>query len=231
MAFNFSPKVVTDGLVLYLDAANSKSIVSGSTTWNDLSRGNNNGTLVNSPAFNSSNGGSIVFDGVDDYVNCGTINDLGSINRTINIWFKVITLSLGGAKRIISLVTDDTGATDTPAFTAAYATSLSTLAFGFGGTPYNGYIQNVPFVLNTWINLCCSINSNTLNAYINGAFIGSATNTGSVGVNQIIYLGRYNNFFGQYGNVNISQTSIYNRALTAQEVLQNYNATKTRFGL
>ena len=68
MAFNFSPKVVTDGLVLYLDAANPKSIVSGSTIWTDLSRGGNNGTLIGGPTFNSGNGGSIVFDGSNDYV-------------------------------------------------------------------------------------------------------------------------------------------------------------------
>ena len=68
MAFNYSPKIVTDGLVLYLDAANSKSYVSGSTTWNDISRSGINGTLVNGPTFTGSNGGSIVFDGVNDYV-------------------------------------------------------------------------------------------------------------------------------------------------------------------
>ena len=68
MAFNYSPKIVTDGLVLYLDAANPNSYVSGSTSWRDISRGGNNGTLVNGPTFNSANGGSIVFDGVDDNI-------------------------------------------------------------------------------------------------------------------------------------------------------------------
>jgi hypothetical protein len=66
MSFNYSPKIVTDGLVLYLDAANTKSYVSGSTVWNDLSRSGYNGTLTNGPTFNISNGGSISFDGVDD---------------------------------------------------------------------------------------------------------------------------------------------------------------------
>ena len=82
MAFNFSPKIVTDGLVLCLDAANSKSIVSGSTTWNDLSRGGNNGNLVNGPTFNSGNGGSILFDGVDDYVS-NTFKALSIVKLTI----------------------------------------------------------------------------------------------------------------------------------------------------
>jgi hypothetical protein len=86
MAFNYSPKTVTDGLVLYMDAANSKSYVSGSTTWNDISRSGNNGTLVNGPTFNSSNGGSIVFDGTDDYVSFGVINLISGTNTTIEVW-------------------------------------------------------------------------------------------------------------------------------------------------
>jgi len=69
MSFNYSPKIVTDGLVLYLDAANIKSYVSGSTIWRDISRsGASNGIIVNGPIFNSLNGGSISFDGVDDYI-------------------------------------------------------------------------------------------------------------------------------------------------------------------
>jgi hypothetical protein len=64
MAFNYSPKIIQDGLVLYLDAANTKSYPTTGTTWTDLSRSGNNGTLINGPTFNSGNGGSIVFDGV-----------------------------------------------------------------------------------------------------------------------------------------------------------------------
>jgi hypothetical protein len=90
MAFNYSPKIITDGLVLYLDAANPKSYVSGSTTWGDLSRGGNNGTLVNGPTFSSANGGSIVFDGVNDYINCGTNSSLRPSQQiTINSWIKL----------------------------------------------------------------------------------------------------------------------------------------------
>ena len=73
MAFNYSPNIITDGLVLYLDAANTKSYPGSGTTWRDLSKSQLNGTLTNGPTFNSSNGGSIVFDGVDDYVNLGNV--------------------------------------------------------------------------------------------------------------------------------------------------------------
>jgi hypothetical protein len=66
MAFSYSPKIVTDGLVLYLDAGNPYSYVSGSTNWNDLSRSMLSGSLVNGPTYNTGSLGSIVFDGVDD---------------------------------------------------------------------------------------------------------------------------------------------------------------------
>jgi hypothetical protein len=88
MAGTIAPNIVTDGLVLYLDAANTKSYVSGSTTWNDMSGFSNNGTLVNGPTFNSANGGSIVFDGVNDYVDCNsTIVNLNS-SFTFASWVK-----------------------------------------------------------------------------------------------------------------------------------------------
>jgi hypothetical protein len=222
--------IVTNGLVLNLDAAKKDSYPGSGTTWRDISGNRNNGTLTNGPTFNSDNGGSIVFDGSNDYGDLGTFTGLGATNRTISIWFKIISLSLSGNRRVISLVTDDT-VTDTPAFTIGYSTTLSSLSIGFGGNPYNGYILNIPFTLNTWINLCGSINSNNMNVYVNGAFIGNVTNTGAVGANPIMYLGRYNNHYGQNGNVNISQVQIYNRALSATEIAQNYNALKGRYGL
>ena len=68
MAFNFSPKIVTNGLVLALDAANTKSYPGSGTVWSDLTPNGNNGALTNGPTFNSANGGSIVFDGTNDYL-------------------------------------------------------------------------------------------------------------------------------------------------------------------
>jgi hypothetical protein len=68
MAFYYSPKIVTDGLVLYLDAGNQLSYPGSGTTWTDLSRSQTNGTLVNGPTFNTGSLGSIVFDGVDDFL-------------------------------------------------------------------------------------------------------------------------------------------------------------------
>ena len=88
MGFYRGPNIVTDGLVLVLDAANPTSYISGSTTWRDLSGNNNSGSLVNGPTFNSVNGGSIVFDGSNDYVEISPVN--ASSQFTLNLWIKCI---------------------------------------------------------------------------------------------------------------------------------------------
>jgi hypothetical protein len=73
MAISRGPKIVTNGLVLALDAADRNSYVSGSTTWNDLSGYNYNGTLTNSPTFSNTNGGIISFNGTSQYIDCGNV--------------------------------------------------------------------------------------------------------------------------------------------------------------
>ena len=72
------PNIITDGLILALDAANPTSYISGSTAWNDLSGNGYNGTLVNGPTFSTDAGGAIIFDGTDDYV---SLNQVGSSSQ------------------------------------------------------------------------------------------------------------------------------------------------------
>jgi hypothetical protein len=223
MAFNYSPKIVTDGLVLYLDAANQYSYVSGSTSWNDISRGGNNGTLVNGPTYNSANGGSIVFDGVDDYINCGNSLNLQITTGTLSAWVKA-TSSVNGIYRAIIckqlawglfvldniLVTYDWGNVASRPTTITVGNSI-------------------------WCNVCMSFTettgtpSNNATIYVNGLPVLTTT-IKNVNQNINCFIG-YGNSSNQYVIGNIASTQIYNRALSATEVLQNYNATKTRFGL
>lgn len=86
-------KIVTDGLVLALDAADTNSYTSGSTTWRDMSGNGNNSTLTNGPTFDSGNGGSIVFDRVDDYANFYAPNL--TTTTTVEMWTKIDTLYSG----------------------------------------------------------------------------------------------------------------------------------------
>ena len=92
MSGNVAPKISTNGLILYLDAGNTKSYPGTGTTWVDISQSGNNGTLINSPTFNSSNGGGIVFDGVDDYV---TQSNITSNSLTFDFWFRVTDKTSG----------------------------------------------------------------------------------------------------------------------------------------
>ena len=223
MSFHYSPKVVTNGLVLYLDAANPTSYVSGSTNWNDLSRSALSGSLINGPTFSSANNGSIVFDGVNDYVDCGTDSslDFGVGSATISAWFKT---------------TNTVGALCTKRASTGfqlYVFSGRLYADG-AGTPTGGYsTSNVN--TNTWKHgvVVYDRSGGLIRLYVNGV----ADGTTALGGTTLTDVGRCNigranlGAPGDYFNGSISTVQIYNRALSAQEVLQNYNATKTRFGL
>ena len=90
------PSIATNGLVLYLDAANRQSYVSGSTSWNDISNNGNTGTLTNGPTFNSGSGGSIIFDGTNDYITLPNGLLSGTGDFTVNQWIKTDVTETGG---------------------------------------------------------------------------------------------------------------------------------------
>ena len=224
------PNIITNGLVLSLDAANIKSYPGSGTVWRDLSGNGNNGTLTNGPTFSSNNGGGITFNGSNQYVTLGTYSNMGVTNRTYNSWFLVNTV--GAANRILTFPADDTSA-DTPTYTLAANTAG--ISAGLGGPPYDGYLPNYnnvsSFANKQWINYTSTIVGKTVSSYINGTFISSSTSTGTVSTNPIGYIGRYNGFYGQHFSGTVASVSIYYRVLSADEILQNYNATKGRFGL
>ena len=237
MAFNYSPKIVTDGLVLYLDAANPRSYASSSTSWLDLSRGENNGGLVNGPTFNSANGGSIVFDGVDDYVLTSVVS-LNSFGFTMNMWFKFQTSSG------IRFLLDFQGATPNNRVAIYMDTSNKLILDDRDGPIVPGgdisAIQsNSTISPNVWINLTATINrnlgaGNEDNFFINGTPIASSylysDNLNTAYVSNPFYIGNVSGSGFPYKG-DIASTQIYNRALSAQEILQNYNALKGRYGL
>ena len=215
--------IVTDGLVLCLDAANSRSYVSGSTTWNDLSRSGNNGTLTNGPAFNSGNGGSIVFDGTNDYVNIGAKEDFNfdTGNFTVGCWFKS-----SQDKQYAGLVGKSFD---------AYGWSLQ-LSSGKIRQTYSPLQISSPLSYNdnNWhyaIMVCQSLSQN-MYMYVDGILISSTSMPSSTTppTGAPLWIGGWGSITYVL-NCNIAQTLIYNKALTAQEILQNYNATKRRFGL
>jgi hypothetical protein len=220
------PNIVTDGLVLSLDAANIKSYTSGSTTWFDRSGNVNNGTLVNGPTFNGANGGSLIFDGVDDYIDCPTSPSLDlASDLTINIW-TYATKSMTG----VGLVTKGPLINDYDYM--LYITANSTLIAFFKKNSL-GIAESMSFgssILNRWVNICFTKQGTTMRNYENSTQKNLSTfSTSDIRItSNSLKIG--NGWSTAYGG-NIPLVSIYNRALTAQEVEQNYNATKSRFNL
>jgi hypothetical protein len=240
MAFSYSPKIVTEGLVLYLDAANPYSYPGSGTTWTDLSRSQTNGTLVNGPTFNSANGGSIVFDGVDDYCSLGSSIIPQTSNWTYSSFFNLNTLATGSVLY---------GQYIAAAFNGRFLIRLSdsiqnssqfSLFLGSGASYNSTFLYtNTTASINTTYNLTITRENQTFNLYVNGVYdTGSTMNfTASLLQTTPIIGGRTNSGGSptpvdtDFLNGKVYTTQVYNRALSAQEVLQNYNATKTRFGL
>jgi hypothetical protein len=221
MAFNYSPKIVTDGLVLYLDAANNRSYPGSGTTWVDLSRGNNNGTLTNGPTFNSANGGSIVFDGTNDFINCGNSANLQITVGSIAAWVK--TSTPGNSFRSIIAKQSAWGL-----FIADNI--LVTYDWGNSSTRSTG----INIADNTWKYVTLTFTetsgtpSNNAIVYLNGNAVLTTTVKNS---NQSVNVQIAEANASQFLNGNIAAASVYNRVLSQTEITQNYNATKTRFGL
>jgi hypothetical protein len=239
------PNIVTDGLVLHLDAANPKSYVSGSTTWGDLSRGGNNGTLVNGPTFSSANGGSIVFDGTNDYVSITENSGMRPAILSAELIFKInskTNTSSGGAPPTLQylLFRQNSRTGNFEGYAMTYTEdndSIHIVSTPSGGTPQSVaaasnnsiLLSNVYIVTGIW-------KETTQELYINGQYITESAKSPNINYNNThtLKIGRtvpVGNSWDAASNGNIYSVKIYNRALSAQEVLQNYNTTKTRFGL
>jgi hypothetical protein len=223
-------QIVTDGLVLCLNASDRNSYISGSTTWNDVSGRGNNGTLTNGPTFNSANGGSIVFDGVDDYVLDSTVNyDNYNNNFTAVVWVKPSVISGG----IIGW--GNGGSSPYYTWTIRFENGGFRTQI-FNGTNY--YINSGNIEPNKWYNISFVVyQSGLMELYVNNV---KFTTTGSSDLIKLRNDVNNRTIIGVDANTssglnpmtgNIASVQIYNRALSVSEVQQNYNATKSRFGI
>jgi len=232
MGFYRGPNIVTNGLIVAVDAANLKSYQSGSTIWYDKSGNGKNGTLINGPTYSSNNGGVINFDGINDVVSFGTGDtffDLPSF--TIDIWFQSkgtvpttgtvpglfgftygIRAYFGLANQISFGVLSGSAATQ-------YINATVSSSLRDDGIWYNGVFQASP--TNSYL-------------YLNGVLVGSRSVTwlGNTIYNTSAWqLGRDLNNGTQFFTGSMSSYKMYNRILTQAEITQNYNAMKGRFEL
>lgn len=221
MGFYRGPNIVRNGLVLCLDAASRRSYPGSGTTWTDLSGLNNNGTLTNGPTFNSANGGSIVFDGTNDYVTFSTIT---STIYTIDFWY-----IMGGNDGTYGYFASsgDNG------FAISEGGVVSGLVYGqfyyWNGISIN-VLGNIPSTTN-WNHVSTVINTSTNNIQVYGNTNLLSDTTVTSMSTSVSNIGRYIQANINFLKGNLASYKIYNRALSATEVLQNYNATKSRFNL
>jgi hypothetical protein len=213
--------------VLNLDAGSKRSYPGTGTSWLDLSGNGNTGTLTNGPTYSSANGGAIVFDGVNDTVAIPNLGIAPSGARTVNLWIK--PTSITGQQTVFSY--------GVIAGLTVFAVLINT---GTNGNAYVTYGAGDFFtpanVLNTsqYWNICVTYTGGALNVstaiYINGvqqSLTGAGPNVGNIAntTNTVYYLSG-----GSYAG-NIATFSFYNRALTATEVSQSFNALRGRYGV
>lgn len=236
MAFFRGPSVVTDGLILYLDAANPDSYPGSGTNCFDVSNNGHTATLNNGVGFTSSNYGSFVFDGVDDFLNTNTFDYFNNWTDpvTISIWCRVPTdatwsngffgniISRGGFTGVNGLIRSSTN----NRIGVYFRSTDGIISLGYTGVERD-----------KWFNLACTWDgSSTMILYFNGQSVSSTTSGvlgGTIDTGSWL-LGSAIAFSGSTGNRyqgDASNIMFYNRSISPSEILQNYNATKTRFGL
>ena len=229
MAVGYNPRIVTDGLILALDAGNTKSYNAGisTTTWTDLSGRGNTGTLTNGPTYSSDNGGSIVFDGTNDYAEVTGSNAdflVGSQSFTIEWW---------------EYFTGGTG----------YQGHLGVFEFVAGAAPIQIWTQGGLFVTfsNDWTSLGISPTSNqwahyaisgvsgNFNIYKNGSYVTNSSVNWSLSSSTVKFAigGTPGWEYGNYAtSARFSNVRFYKgKGLTASEISQNFNALRGRFGI
>jgi len=218
MALGHAPSIITSGLVFYIDAANPRCYPGSGTDLTDTISGIG-ASLVGGVGFNTSNYGNFTFDGSNDNINFGNSNSVRLLNGTISAWVK--TSNAGGGFRGIM------------AKQYAYALFYSdNVLVAYDWNTGATRSTSVNIADGNWKNVVMTFQSavsNGTRVYINGSLVLTTTMTW-VNDTQSLYGGAEASA-GQYAACSGAIFSLYNRVLTAAEVLQNYNAAKKRFGL
>ncbi|MFM1947067.1 MAG: Synechococcus phage [Bacteroidota bacterium] len=232
-----APPIVTNGLVLYLDAGNYASYPGTGATWTDLSVNGNIGTFIGATSYSNADGGTMVFNGngsSNDYISVANNTSLNLTTAgSISIWIKPNTLTQLGLTNLISRTID--GAPNGQSY-YVYWTSGNITGIIQNGGVYKSISTPVPTAIG-WYNYVFTWGNGYLNLFRNGVSV--ATPISSLISAQILSttlnIGGYV-FGGAGGNANtfngkIPFVTLYNREITPAEVLTNFNAVKTRYGL
>lgn len=232
MAQHHMPKLVTRGLILYLDAANRASYPGGGTSWIDLSGRGNVGTLTNSPTFSSSNLGAISFAGNTGHVTVPDSNDWSGSEFTMDVWFNR-SATWPSAWFADALLSHDEGGGNFSKWIYSYDSAKSKPIFHINYAPSTNVViepaGTVSITLSRWYNFSITKLGTTFTFYSNGVSLGSATNSSLIpNATAPLRIGTGEGS-SPFFNGLISTVRMHNNALSPAEVLQNFNATRGRF--
>jgi len=226
--FTYGPKIVKGGLILYMDAANPNCYISGDTTCNDLTS-NIIGSLENGVEYSTENSGSWDFDGTDTYISCGDIEMNGWTELTVEAWFRC-----GDNVDPRRIVCKDQQSI--PGAWILWKDFSGNLTFQtHDGTSwyyatYSSYVED-----NEWHHIIGVYGNSTNKLYLDGVEVASGVAGTSLDDtdNEEIVIGADSDIPSPLHEWlgNISNVRIYNRELSSDDVIRNYNALKGRFGL
>jgi hypothetical protein len=224
MATSYNPKIVTSGLVLCLDAANRDSYPGSGTLWSDLSGNRKVGSLVNGPTYNSSNLGSIAFDGTDDYVSVSqslsTPITVTSFVRLTDFSKTANALISTNPHNVLGIQLNRLGNGEIYVYVGNGSTWLA----------FPSIASTSNMLVNTWYQVSFTSTGSSSTLFLNQNIVGTSSNSPS-GWGSTYYLGSIvvNNTECLKGN--IGTTMVYNRALSSTEISQNFNALRGRYGV
>ena len=227
MSFRRGPNIITEGLVSYYDAANLRSYPGTGTNWKDIAN-SKDGTLTNGPTYNSDSKGKFIFDGTNDYVNGGSASNhiTNTSGITIALWCRPDAVNT--YKKVVTSGTS--------------GDVIQGIYFSIGPSPYNTYFglklsgTNRSVISTTNISatefnyLVGTYNGSTMKVYLNDTLLNSANYSGTIGTGGNLRISGYWNG-NETWDGDIATCQIYDRDLSLEEIQQNYNNTKSRFGL
>jgi hypothetical protein len=226
MSLGHGASIVRDGLVLHLDAANPKSYPGSGTSWFDLSSNANNGTLVNGVGYSADNKGAMVFDGVND--SSYFPNEIGILDNnpwTISIWANVSTSEIGAGRKGWLIWKGPSNQAANQLISMGVTSNSIEIANWSNDTVFSNALVN----FGNWAMYSCTFDGTTIKVYVDSIQLGSKTTTLSIIAGGWYLASRTS--VTDFLNYSVSVFHLYNRALTEQEIKQNFEATRGRYGI
>jgi hypothetical protein len=228
MSFANGGRIVTDGLILSLDASDRNSYASGSATWTDLSGNSNNGTLQNSPTYSSSSNGGITFLSTGQYTSTNIVVPSPSFQPTT---YEIAFIPATGSIVPLSGLIGWSGYL-TDGFSLGITSNII-VSQGYNGSTVTFYDNASGTISYSSANVVTAVYEKLKNTYYRNGVLYSTTNytTPVVASSTSIRIGGYSQGGWTQSQCTLFYARVYNKALSASEVLQNYNASKSRFNL